>query len=133
MTRIAFSWAAFPAACILAPSAACAGETGVNILAAGGEGNHVVRYRLDDGEVIDHFVAGGVSSLAFPFALELGPDGSVYVSGWQSDAIHRFDVESGEPQGTLVAPGSGGLDGPTGLVFHPDGFSSSAATPRTAC
>ncbi len=97
MIRITFTIMTFPAACAIATSAACGGETGATILAAGGAGDHIVRYRLDDGEVIDHFVADGVSSLDFPFALELGPDGHVYVSGWQSDAIHRFDVESGEP------------------------------------
>ncbi len=110
MIPTAFTLMMFPAACAIATSAACGGETGATILAAGGAGDHIVRYRLDDGEVIDHFVADGVSSLDFPFALQLGPDGNVYVSGWQSDAIHRFDAETGEPLGTFIAPGSGGLD-----------------------
>ncbi len=62
-------------ATVMALSAAGAtGQTGASLLVAGGEGDHIVRYGLDDGKVIDHFVADGVSSLDFPFAMAIGPD-----------------------------------------------------------
>ena len=85
------------------------GASAQTILAAGGEGNHIVRYRLDDGGVIDHFVADGVSALDFPFAMAIAPDGAVVVCGWQSDTVHRFDPETGEPLAALVPAGVGGI------------------------
>ena len=101
---------------------AAMGDMGTTILAAGGEGNHIVRYHLESGSVIDHFVADGVSSMQFPFALRLHPDGAIVACGWLSDAVHRFDRETGESLESFIPAGLGGLDGPTDILFHPDGF-----------
>lgn len=45
----------------------------------------------------------------------------VYVSSFDNDSIQKFDAESGASLGTFVPAGSGGLNGPTGLTFGPDG------------
>ena len=45
----------------------------------------------------------------------------VYVSSFDNDSILRFDADTGASLGTFVPSGSGGLNGPTGLTFGPDG------------
>jgi hypothetical protein len=67
---------------------------------------------------------GGLNS---PDGITVGPDGNVYVSDPATNIVFRYDA-SGNP---LPAPGqtgavfvpaaSGGLNGPSGLAFGPDG------------
>jgi len=45
----------------------------------------------------------------------------VYVSSFDNDAVVRFNADTGAPLGVFVPSGSGGLNGPTGLTFGPDG------------
>ena len=45
----------------------------------------------------------------------------VYVTSFDSDSVLRFDADTGAFLGVFVPPGSGGLNGPTGLAFGPDG------------
>src|ERR1041385_2647054 len=45
----------------------------------------------------------------------------VYVSSFDNDSVLKFDAETGTPLGVFVPSGSGGLNGPTGLTFGPDG------------
>ena len=45
----------------------------------------------------------------------------VYVSSFDNDTVVKFDADSGAPLGVFVSTGSGGLNGPTGLTFGPDG------------
>ena len=45
----------------------------------------------------------------------------VYVSSFDSDTVLKFNAQSGAPLGIFVPAGSGGLNGPTGLTFGPDG------------
>lgn len=45
----------------------------------------------------------------------------VYVSSFDSDSVLKFNADSGAFLGIFVPPGSGGLNGPTGLTFGPDG------------
>src|SRR5947208_2802581 len=45
----------------------------------------------------------------------------VFVSSFDNDSILKFNAQSGAPLGAFVPAGSGGLDGPTGLTFGPDG------------
>lgn len=44
-----------------------------------------------------------------------------YVSSFDNDAVVRFNADTGAPLGVFVSSGSGGLNGPTGLTFGPDG------------
>lgn len=46
---------------------------------------------------------------------------AIYVTSFNSDSVLRFDANTGAFVGVFVPPGSGGLNGPTGLVFGPDG------------
>jgi DNA-binding beta-propeller fold protein YncE len=45
----------------------------------------------------------------------------VYVSSFDNDTVLKFNADTGAPLGVFVPPGSGGLNGPTGLTFGPDG------------
>ena len=45
----------------------------------------------------------------------------VYVSSFDNDSVLKFDAETGASLGVFVPSGSGGLNGPTGLTFGPDG------------
>jgi DNA-binding beta-propeller fold protein YncE len=45
----------------------------------------------------------------------------VYVSSFESDSVLKFNADSGAFLGVFVTAGSGGLNGPTGIAFGPDG------------
>jgi DNA-binding beta-propeller fold protein YncE len=45
----------------------------------------------------------------------------VYVTSYESDSVLKFNASTGAFVGVFVPPGSGGLNGPTGLTFGPDG------------
>jgi DNA-binding beta-propeller fold protein YncE len=55
-----------------------------------------------------------------PTGMTVGPDGSIYLSGYDSNNVGRFDPVT-EKTTVFVAPGSGGLVTPHGLTFGPDG------------
>lgn len=81
--------------------------------------NSIVRYRTDTLEYVDNFVSvpgnPGITGVAF------GPDGDMYLGGYNSDSVFRFDGASGAPKGEVVRRADG-ADGPdNGLVFGPDG------------
>src|SRR5262245_12780269 len=45
----------------------------------------------------------------------------VYVTSFDNDSVLKFDADTGAFLGVFVPAGSGGLNGPTGLAFGPDG------------
>ena len=51
----------------------------------------------------------------------MAPDGYLYVASTNSDAILRYDGSNGAFRDFFVRPAAGGLDGPTGMLFHTDG------------
>lgn len=54
-------------------------------------------------------------------ATAVGRDGRLYVASELTDSVLRFDPLTYAYLDTFVPPGSGGLDGPTGLVFDAGG------------
>jgi DNA-binding beta-propeller fold protein YncE len=89
----------------------------------------ILRFDGMTGAFVDRFVwddpmtpkdeTGGLSG---PGAVLFGPDGDLFVSSFDSDAILRYDGASGAFVEVFVTAGSGGLDGPdAGMVFGPDG------------
>lgn len=82
--------------------------------------NAIVRYRADTLEFVDYFVSltgnPGITGVAF------GPDGDMYLGGYNSDSVFRFNGNTGAPKGEVVRR-SDGANGPdNGLVFGPDGL-----------
>lgn len=82
--------------------------------------NSIVRYRADTLEFVDFFVSvtgnPGITGVTF------GPDGDMYLGGYNSDSVFRFDGSTGAAKGEVVrrSDGANGVD--NGLVFGPDGL-----------
>jgi len=82
--------------------------------------NAIARYRADTLAFVDYFIQvpgnPGITGIAF------GPDGDVYLGGYNTHSVMRFDGNSGAAKGTAVAPRAAGLAGiDNGLIFGPDG------------
>lgn len=99
------------------------------VYVASEEANMIVRYDRATGEYLGRFVwddpntpddeTGGLSG---PGAVLFGPDGRLYVSSFDADAILRYDGQTGAFLDVFVEANSGGLDGPdAGMVFGPGG------------
>ncbi len=99
------------------------------IYVASEEANMVLKYDGVTGAFVERFVwddpntpddeTGGLEG---PGAVLFGPDGQLYVSSFDSDAILRYDGATGAFVDVFVTAGAGGLNGPdAGMVFGPDG------------
>ncbi|MBK9303707.1 MAG: T9SS type A sorting domain-containing protein [bacterium] len=91
-----------------------------SLLVSCNTGDNVVRYGFLSRQAVN-FVASGSGGLNGASHLDCGPDGNLYVSSQNADAVLRFDGSTGASLGTFVPGGSGGLNIPVGLGFGPDG------------
>lgn len=99
------------------------------IYVAAEESNRVLRFDPRTGAFLGRFVWDDPDSerdetggLQGPGAVLFGPDGALYVSSFDGDAVLRYDGRGGEFIDEFVVAGAGGLDGPdAGMVFGPDG------------
>lgn len=81
----------------------------------------VRRYNLADGQSLGDAVAPRASGLNGPDnGLTFGPDGRLYVPGYDSDTVVRLDPASGVTN-VFISAGSGGLNETRGILFEPDG------------
>ena len=62
------------------------------------------------------FASGGLNG---PFGVVFGPDDNLYVNSYFGNSVLRFSGSTGAFIDTFVSPGSGGLTGPTSLIFRP--------------
>lgn len=100
-----------------------------NLYVVSEENDSVVRFNGDTGAFIDRFVwndpmtpGDDTGGLDAPTGLTFGPDGHLYVCGFNSDNVIRYDGSSGNFMDVFVAAGSAGLNGPdAGMMFGPDG------------
>jgi DNA-binding beta-propeller fold protein YncE len=87
----------------------------------------VARYDGTTGAYLGDFVALGSGGLDIPTAAVFGPDSNddgqldLYVGSFGNDSILHYDGTSGAFLGAFVPSGSGGLAGPAGMTFGPDG------------
>ncbi|MEZ6134980.1 MAG: PKD domain-containing protein [Pirellulaceae bacterium] len=95
----------------------------------------ILRYNGTTGELMGEFVSPG-NGLANPQTLAFGPGGSLYVGSGTNEVL-RYDGATGYFVGRVVTDNlgtpndeTGGLSGPTGLAFGPNGrlLVSSSAT-----
>lgn len=100
---------------------------GAGLVYVSNMGGLVIQYQ-EDGTLLDFLFTdlGPISCLV------IGPDGVLYASLFFDDRVVRisFAVDPPAVLGDFVTAGSGGLDGPAGLAFGPDGdlFVSSRIT-----
>jgi streptogramin lyase len=99
------------------------------VYVASEEANRVLRFDPRTGALLGRFVwddpgtpddeTGGLQG---PGAVLFGPDGGLYVSSFDGDAVLRYDGRTGAFDREFVVAGAGGLDGPdAGMTFGPDG------------
>jgi streptogramin lyase len=88
----------------------------------------VLEYNGTTGAFIRAFVGPG-SDLSLPRGLVFGPDGSLYVANFGAGDVLKFNGTTGAFMSTFVPSGSGGLGGPTFLVFHDTSVTGSAPEP----
>lgn len=92
------------------------------------ENARVLRYNPDTLDFVDIFVqdnpdtgANELNGLRRPTGLDFGPDGDLFVGGFQSNSVHRFSGSDGSFVAVFADNGDG-LSGPDGgLSFGPDG------------
>jgi len=99
-----------------------------HVLVSSGSGNRVMEFDAA-GVYLGDLVPGGSGFLLFPTGLYLMPSGTLLVASRDTHEVLKFDSVTGTPQGRFVLPGAGGLSGPFGMTFGPNGnfFISSGA------
>ncbi len=98
---------------------------GDELLLAGFSSDSLTRHSDTTGAHLGSF---GPASLDGPLGIVLGPDGHVWVSSEESNQVLRFEVDTGLLIDAIIEddPGTpedetGGLLGPAGLLFRPNG------------
>ncbi len=98
----------------LAPSAMA--QSCHQVVVASNASDNLLAFNADG--TFDHVVSPSFGGNCY---MTYGPDGNIYVSDTDTDAIYRFDGRSLAPMGVFVSPASAGLNDPQGLCFGPDG------------
>lgn len=88
------------------------------LLVASSQNDRVMRYGAD-GSFLQEFAIGDGTD--YPVDLIIGPDGNMYLSGWNSDDVRRYNPTTGAFIDAFVPAGTGGLDSAAGLAFGSDG------------
>lgn len=88
------------------------------LIVASSANDRLFRYGTDGNFQQEFAVGDGVD---YPVDTVIGPDGLLYVSGWNSDNVLRYNPTTGVLIDTFVAAGSGGLTSAAGIAFGPDG------------
>ncbi len=82
-------------------------------------GQQFFRLEATSGAVIDNLATG--SGQGWALTAIIGPDGLAYVGDYTGDSIRRYNPVTGADLGVWIAAGTGGLNGPAGMQFGPDG------------
>ncbi len=92
-------------------------------MTSSGSTGGVLRYSGTTGSFLNPFVAPA-DNVFLPRELVFGPDGNLYVGNFGLGNVLRYNGTSGAFVDTFVPTGSGGLGGPTFLVFRDDAASA---------
>jgi WD40 repeat protein len=96
-----------------------------------GTGNEVLRFNGTTGAFIGAFgsATGACSGLSFARGITFGPDGNLFVSSFGSGDVFEFNGSTGACVTDFVPNGTGGLGGPTFLVFGEGGTTTTVPEP----
>ena len=99
-----------------------------------GIGNDVLRYNGTTGAFIGVFASatGACSGLDLPRGLTFGPNGNLFVSSFGSGDVFEYNGSTGACVTDFVPSGTGGLGGPTFLVFGEGGTTAVPEPPSIA-
>ena len=88
--------------------------------------NQILEYNGTSGAFIGVFASatGACSALALPRDLTFGPNGNLFVGSFGSGDIFEFNGSTGACMSDFVPSGTGGLAGPTFLLFGKGGGAS---------
>lgn len=94
---------------------------GNEVYVSGYDYDGVKRYNLTSGAFIADAIAPGTAGLnGADNGMVFGPDGKLYVPGYDSSNVLRHDPATGQTS-VFVAAGSGGLNAARGILFEPGG------------
>ncbi|HEY3283849.1 MAG TPA: hypothetical protein VGN26_16405 [Armatimonadota bacterium] len=96
-----------------------------NLYVANGDASNILRFNGRTGDPLpspgnNGAVFAPAGHLIYPYDLTFGPNGDLYVTGYNSSNVVRFDGQTGAFVSELVTRGRGGLSHPLGLAFGPD-------------
>ncbi len=83
--------------------------------------SRVVRLDGQTGTLVATVLPSDTSLRGVDNGLGFGPDGLLYVPGYDSDSVARVNTSSGAVQASFVAARAGGLDETRGILFEPGG------------
>ena len=81
--------------------------------------NSIQAYDLDTNQSLGNFVEPGSGGLSTPDGMDFGPDGHLYVSSSDTNAVLRFHGQTGQ---FIDAFATEGLNMPGNMQFGPDGL-----------
>ncbi len=82
--------------------------------------NSIKRFNAETGAFIDDFIAAGSGGLGKPQEIIFGPDGHIYVTGFNNSQIKKYDRDTGAFLGNFTTNYS--LNLPTKTTLHTDGL-----------
>jgi sugar lactone lactonase YvrE len=93
----------------------------------------VLEYNGTTGAFIASFAqaTGSCSGLSLPRGLTFGPDGNLYVSSYGSGDVMEFNGSTGACVNNFIPAGTGGLDGPTFVLFGEPGGGTTVPEPSS--
>jgi sugar lactone lactonase YvrE len=93
----------------------------------------VLEYNGATGAFIASFAqaTGSCSGLSLPRGLTFGPDGNLYVSSFGSGDVMEFNGSTGACMSNFIPAGTGGLDGPTFVLFGEPGGGTTVPEPSS--
>ncbi len=95
-------------------------QSGDFLYVASEENDRIVRYSADTLEFVDIWVQTPSIGVSKPTALAVGPDGDIYVGGFQSTVVVRLNPQTGaEVQRYNLGSAINGID--AGMAFGDDG------------
>lgn len=93
----------------------------------------VLEYNGTTGAFIGSFAQaiGSCSGLSLPRGLTFGPDGNLYVSSFGSGDVFEFNGATGACVSNFIPAGTGGLNGPTFVLFGEPGGGTTVPEPSS--